>query len=67
MTWMRRWSSSLIIRLNLLVLVDGRRPAALPFGQFAADEVPLDEQLAVDAFELVDGDVEQVVRKSSSR
>ena len=44
-----------------LVLVDGDGAAALAFGQLAADEVPLDEQLAVDAFQLVDGDVEQVV------
>ena len=62
MTWIRRWSSSLIIRLKLLALIEGRGAAALAFGQFAADEVPLDEQLPIDAFELVDGDVEQIVR-----
>ena len=60
MTWIRRWSSSLIIRLNFSRVVDGHGPGALRFGVFAADQLPLDEELAVDAFQLVDVDVEQV-------
>ena len=62
MTWIRRWSSSLIIRLNLLALVDGHAAGALAFGVFAADELPLDEELAIDALQLVDVDVEQLAR-----
>ena len=45
---------------ELLGLVDGHGPAALALGVLAADQVPLDEELAIDAFQLVDGDVEQV-------
>ena len=33
-----------------------RAPCA--FGQFAADQLPLDEELAVDAFQLVDVDIQ---------
>jgi hypothetical protein len=45
---------------EFLCLVDGHGPAALAFGVLAADEVPLDEQLAIDAFQFIDGDIEQI-------
>ncbi len=47
---------------ELLVPVDGHGPAALAFGVLAADQVPLDEELAIDLLQFVDGDVEQVGR-----
>ncbi len=45
---------------EFLGLVDGHGPAALALGLLAADEVPLDQQLAIDAFQFIDGDIEQV-------
>ena len=35
---------------DLLVAVDGHAAGALAFGVLAADQLPLDEELAVDAF-----------------
>ena len=51
---------------EFLGLVDGHGPAALAFGVLAADEVPLDQQLAIDAFEFIDGDIEQIGRNLGS-
>ena len=48
---------------EFLGLVDGHGPAALAFGVLAADEVPLDQQLAIDAFQFIDGDIEQIGSK----
>ena len=39
----------MIIRLNFSAAVDGHGAAALGLGVLAADQVPLDEELAVDA------------------
>ena len=60
MTCMRRWSSSLTITLNFSRAVDGHGAGALALGVLAADELPLDEELAVDALQVVDVDVEQL-------
>ena len=61
-TWIRRWSSSLIIRLN------SRRPSmATPRAPcsrlLAADQLPLDEELPVDALEVFDVDVFQTLAR----
>ena len=47
---------------DLLVAVDGHAAGALAFGMFAADQLPLDEELAVDALQLVDVDVLELAR-----
>ena len=45
---------------DLLARIDGHAAGPLALGVFAADELPLDEELAVDAFQLADVDVDQL-------
>ena len=54
-TCMRRWSSSLIIRLNFSRLSMATARRALAFGVLAADQMPLDQELAVDFLQLAPG------------
>ena len=44
---------------ELFAAVDGHGPGALALGMFAADQVPLDEELAIDLLQLRQVDVEQ--------
>ena len=50
----------MIIRLNFSSAVDGHGAGALALGVLAADQVPLDEELAIDPCQLVDVEVEQL-------
>ena len=59
---MRRWSSSLIITLICSRWIDEHAAGAFGIGVFAADELPLDEELAVDGFQRADVDVDQAGR-----
>ncbi len=45
---------------DLLAAVDGHAAGALAFGMFAADQLPLDQKLPVDAFQLADVDILQL-------
>ena len=45
---------------DLLARVDGHAAGALGLGMLAADELPLDQELAVDRFQRADVDVDQL-------
>ena len=68
-TWIRRWSSSLIIRLDFLASVEADAAGAVGFGMFAADELPLDQKLTVEILQMRDVDVAEApsIRNWSSR
>ena len=50
----------MIITLNLLAGIDGHAAGTLGLGVFAADQLPLDQELPIDLFQRADVDVNQL-------